>query len=336
MLAAGDLPSRLPLMSRRIAFTLVELLVVIAIIGILVALLLPAIQGARESARRTQCRDNVRNQGLAVVNHISAVKHFPTGGWGYQWLGDADRGYGRRQPGGWQYCILPFIEEKTLYELGKGLPQAAKHAAHGKRVTTPVALYYCPTRRRPESFASNFAPNNGSGISLVARSDYAANGGSNNYAGGNAGPSLGALTQTDDQINSACNQVALKQTSPIFCRSQLKTSGVSDGLSKTYVLGERHIRFDSYATSSPSDDDQAWGIGYDQDVMRVTAQPPRQDLDSSTHIVFGSSHSGAFSMAMGDGSVQAIPYDIDPAIHLSLGHRADGRPNDLGSVGLGK
>ncbi len=322
--------------ARHAAFTLVELLVVIAIIGILIALLLPAIQAARESARRTQCRDNVRNQGLGVVHHVSNLKYFPSGGWGYQWLGDADRGYGRRQPGGWQYSILPFMEEKTLYNLGKGLSQTAKNTAHGVRVSTPVTMYYCPTRRRPESFASNFKPHNGAGISMVARSDYAANGGSNSYGGSNAGPSSGALTQSDDVINSQCNQIAIKQTSPIFARSQLKPSSVLDGLSKTYVLGERHIRVDYYATSSPSDDDQAWGIGYDQDVMRVTAQPPRQDLDATTNIVFGSSHSGAFTMAMGDGSIQAIPYDIDANIHKSLGHRSDGQPNDFGSLGLGK
>src|SRR5262245_30735833 len=83
----AELPAaRLPAVSRhkRNAFTLVELLVVIAIIGILVALLLPAIQAAREAARRTQCKDNLKNVGLAILNHVDARKVFPTGGvtWG--------------------------------------------------------------------------------------------------------------------------------------------------------------------------------------------------------------------------------------------------------------
>src|SRR3977135_3561541 len=74
-------------------FTLVELLVVIAIIGILVALLLPAIQAAREGARRAQCKSNLKQLALGCLNHHDTQKHFPTGGWGYQWVGDPDRGF---------------------------------------------------------------------------------------------------------------------------------------------------------------------------------------------------------------------------------------------------
>jgi prepilin-type N-terminal cleavage/methylation domain-containing protein len=317
---------------RRAAFTLVELLVVIAIIGILMAMTLPAIQSARESGRRTQCRNNIRNQAQAALQHVAQQNFYPTGGWGFLWVGDADRGFTRRQPGGWQYNILPYMEEQTLYNLGKGLPTAGKNTAHGTRMATPLPIYYCPTRRRPESFPSNYQANNSSRPGEVARSDYAANGGSNPYAGGNGGPGTSALNADDATIDAGVNAIARTQNSPIFARSELKPAQIRDGASKTYLLGERHIRFDKYQGDTPSDDDQAWGIGYDQDVMRVTAQPPAQDTDGSTIIVFGSAHHGAFNMAMADGSIKSVPYEIDPAVHRSLGDRADGGPGDLSSL----
>ena len=106
---------------RATGFTLVELLVVIAIIGVLVALLLPAIQAAREAARRRECQNHLKQIGLAILNHETAVKAFPHGGWGFEWTGDPDSGTGERQPGGWGFGTLQYMEGMAAFNIGKGL-----------------------------------------------------------------------------------------------------------------------------------------------------------------------------------------------------------------------
>src|SRR5271157_5759791 len=133
-------------------FTLVELLVVITIIGILIALLLPAVQAAREAARQAQCKNNLKQLALGCLNHEQATKRFPTDGWGFLWTGDADRGTDWRQPGGWLYNILPYIEQQPLHDLGAGLPTpnvlgSPKCNANLQRASVPLGVLYCPTRR---------------------------------------------------------------------------------------------------------------------------------------------------------------------------------------------
>ena len=114
-------PIMLPRQRAKRAFTLVELLVVITIIGILIALLLPAVQAAREAARMSQCANNIKQLALGCLNHESHTKRFPTGGWAACWTGDADRGTDWRQPGGCVYNLLPFIEQRRCTNLGAGL-----------------------------------------------------------------------------------------------------------------------------------------------------------------------------------------------------------------------
>ena len=144
----------------RAAFTLIELLVVIAIIGILIALLLPAVQAARESARQLRCSNNLKQLGLAAVNHEEAHGHFPTGGWGWGWVGDPDRGFSKHQPGGWVFNLLPFLEQEALWELAKDgnagppfndapKPHHTQEQLQGanRATKTLLTMFNCPSRR---------------------------------------------------------------------------------------------------------------------------------------------------------------------------------------------
>lgn len=334
-------------------FTLVELLVVIAIIGILVALLLPAIQAAREAARRSQCKNNLKQIALGCLLHVDTHRFFPSGGWGKEWTADPNRGYGPDQPGSWQYNILAYIEEAGLRELGRGLamtdPEFRK--ATERLHQTPVPMFGCPTRRpmRPyiigawgnmyaQAWIGALAVRQG-----VIKSDYAANSGdSRRYSGDPplvVPTSYAQATGFQWSDTSRCNpRTEACQTGVMYYRSELKVSQITDGTTTTYLLGEKYVGVNDYEGSSGNayGDNQDIYVGYEWDNHRVAYlagvslldlefYQPRQDrVGYDSYGAFGSAHSGGLNMAMCDGSVQYISYDINPETHRRLANRLDG------------
>jgi len=332
----------------RRAFTLVELLVVITIIGLLVGMLMPAVQNSRESARRLSCQNNVRQLALACLAHEAAHTFLPTGGWGWGWVGDPDRGFTRSQPGGWQYNILPFLEQAALHDAAAGQPAAQKMQTLTSLTCIALPTFTCPSRRRPIAYptpSSHPACINYSVPAYAARSDYAANAGSNVPCTSEIGPSsLAAGDSTTYTWN--CNKASYVPDGVIFQHSQLRMAEIRDGTACTYLLGERYVDPDHYTDGNDPGDNENLYIGHDQDVVRWTyvgtgADPstcsltPAQDTPGLTPPTglanshrFGSAHAGALNMAFCDGSVHAVNYTVDPVMHQRMGGRNDGLPVD--------
>ncbi|MEX0865772.1 MAG: DUF1559 domain-containing protein [Pirellulales bacterium] len=299
----------------RSGFTLVELLVVIAIIGILIALLLPAVQSARESARMVQCRNNLRQLALGALQHEHSQGFFPTGGKGSWWMGDPDLGFGLEQPGGVFFNLLPYIEQDNVRQVGAGLPTAEKRQVWSEHCATPLAIAHCPTRRaaEPGGVGAYANINHWQNIDLpaaLAHNDYAVN------AGDTPVQHFGTPA---DYVN---------HTGISYLGSQVTAAAIKDGLSQTYLLAEKSLNPSAYLNGMSAGDDNCVYGGHDWDIARWThiTYPPRQDRSGvSTPERFGSAHAGALNAALCDGSVQSVSYSIDPETHGRLGNRKDGQ-----------
>ena len=306
---------------------------VITIIGILIALLLPAVQAAREAARQAQCANNLKQLGLACLNLEQTQKHLPAGGVGFLFVGDPNLPPDRNQPGGWAFNILPFLEQQSLHDLGLGLSSAAKNAALARMNATPLVMLYCPSRRKANAYPAKPStyPANAGFSTVVAKTDYAANAGDGPWSSDGGMPNgYGITPQNADTA----------ETGVIYQCSATKAADITDGLSNTYLLGEKYINPDNYSTGLDDGDDQSAYVGYDLDTARWAKAPaegatgypefrnvgvPLRDTPGTEQVYnFGSAHSDGCNFVFCDGSGHFISYTIDAEVHRRLANRKDG------------
>ncbi len=288
----------------RSGFTLVEVLVVIAIIGLLVALLLPAIQSAREAARRSQCQNNLKQIGIALQSHLDTKKAFPMG-----------RNRLDQFAVSWAFFLLPYMEEGPIYSAHKDNVRNDDDR-NAEAMRTPIETYACPSRRKAaadRNFDDNDQPPKVLGAAALG--DYAANAGYE-YDTGMLGGDNG-----DIKIFGQYKRV---DAGPIFSGSKISERQVTDGLSQTLAVGERHIP-PVPANTAPEMEHYAVGdtafLAGDTPytTFRGTKDGLATGLDDPDKTKFGSAHSGGIvQFVFLDGHVSGLRADMAIAVLKAL------------------
>lgn len=343
----------------RTAFTLVELLVVIAIIGILVGLLLPAVQAAREAARRMQCGNNMKQIGLAFLNHESAYGFLPKGpydgdpslpGMVYnEPIGAYESGTtccNAAHPNGWSHWfkILPYIEASNVWNLARfDLPpihsgRPANYNGEDDVARALIPSYFCPSRRGPTGY----------GAALLGRCDYAGCAGfyqgevHENWGDIPAAP-LGMAPRRNERTPENFGNTGGRKGAICWSAQGAKRrmADFTDGTSNSISAAEKHIPPTRHGADGG--DNERWNnAGWDECVLRFHF-PPKSDLDKklpatgtvssfndgTTNVwrrYFGSSHAGGLNATYGDGSVHFAPFTVDAQVWMNLCIIDDGNP----------
>jgi prepilin-type N-terminal cleavage/methylation domain-containing protein/prepilin-type processing-associated H-X9-DG protein len=247
---------------RQLGFTLVELLVVIAIIGVLVALLLPAVQAAREAARRMQCSNHLKQHVLATHNHHDTVRRLPPGGAMDQPpMGtDAATGSGSRWGSSWLVYILPYIEQQPLFDKWQFYGNSGAFNANNNAAATGVSvkIFFCPS-----SPLKKGPPNRQTGSTFVS---YVAVSGADN----------GLITgYTETRLNNLPCGGNISGGGVLIPNGQLKFSDITDGTSNTIAISEQsNFLLDTTNTKQEWRASQTWGwyLG-----VKSTGIPPNFD-----------------------------------------------------------
>ncbi|MGL4513743.1 MAG: DUF1559 domain-containing protein [Lacipirellulaceae bacterium] len=332
-------------MPRRYAFTLVELLIVIAIIGMLVALLLPAVQSAREAARRAQCVTNLKQLGLAIQNYESALRVLPpgyrSGGEGGVAPSLVEPTTGDASPGwGWGAHLLPYLEGTALASQ-LDFEEPLWRPEYRALVRTTIASFLCPSdpgEREPFVVTdASRQPVTPLGEPIeVGRSSYVASHGQES-CWGECGAATSATVFTDVYAGTTTvvahnGDVAKVADGPFYRNSKTKFRAVTDGLSKTILLGEHASTLSDKtwvgvvprATTLPKVETPDNGDDSAATLVLVHAGPSGGELDltglpiihpvnyPTLHVgQMFSLHPQGGNVALGDGAARFVSEDVD-------------------------
>ena len=309
----------------RNGFTLVELLVVIAIIGVLVALLLPAVQAAREAARRMQCLNNMKQQGLALLNHESAKGAFPKGRWNIipgntSKHAIADRPSAPSNDHSWQVMALPYAEEANLarqYDLTK----AWFHADNRTPVSSPLAIFRCPSVAEVDRFDPNFTS-----PTKPAAGDYGSTNSIGRTAWSSVQPSLGNYPGDMDDLGDNSDRL-IGVLTKVLNRPACRMKEITDGTSNTVMLAEGAGRPDKYTRGARGDANGnqvtvAEGVGWADPDSGFTVNTNGQFINYTNDREIYGFHTGGAAFCFADGHVQLIAEGVDMAVGIALVTRA--------------
>jgi prepilin-type N-terminal cleavage/methylation domain-containing protein len=305
-------------MSARRAFTLIELLVVIAIISVLIGMLLPAVQKAREAANRMSCSNNLKQIGLAMHMHHNDHDRLPPSRYGSHVLvlqpGEA---YNPELFAGasWAVAILPYLEQQALLsQWGSRMDYFLQPAAVRQ---TPVKGYFCPSRRSAGS----------AGPSVSGDVPHAYPMGSHDYPP----PRIhhpGALGDyavvVDRSGQDYTDEIVTQLRGPFRNDKGFAFNGFNDGLSNTLLVGDKHVPAGKEG-AGPWDSSVYNGFRYRSFCRAASRSLPPAAHPNDTGWKFGSRHTGVVMFCFADGGVRSLSVTINPLTFELLGMRNDGQ-----------